>query len=386
MLLFLLLCIVLDIINHQFWLNDFKVYYGAAENLKNGADIYGSAFGLGSGFFKYSPFAAMIFIPLTFLNYFFAEIFFCFLIFIATFYIFKWLMKNMLSNEKNTFLIPFFTLLVCAVHFQRELHLGNINLILIALLLFIFELIKSKKSFSAAIIYALVIAIKPHFIILLPLFLLRKKWKFSAFSICIFVVLLHLPILLVGFAKNGLLFHHWIAAMISHNKASEGNEQTIYFIFQHYFLKPLSIQNNSFFNLILLGIVALLISFAVIKNLRNERTQPELSERNFCLEYLMLIAIVPNLVITDTNHFLFCIPIIFILINHLFSKPSNVFLKIISILFLFLFGAKATGIIGNDLADVYLLNGMLGISNLAIILLGWKIEFDHKTILNFENK
>ena len=100
----------------------------------------------------------------------------------------------------------------------------------------------------------------------------------------------------------------------------------------------------------------------------------------------MLIAIVPNLVITDTNHFLFCIPIIFILINHLFSKPSNVFLKIISILFLFLFGAKATGIIGNDLADVYLLNGMLGISNLAIILLGWKIEFDHKTILNFENK
>jgi hypothetical protein len=56
-------------INERFWLNDFKVYYSAAQALISGEQVYGVPFGLDTGFYKYSPFVAMLFVPYTFFNY-----------------------------------------------------------------------------------------------------------------------------------------------------------------------------------------------------------------------------------------------------------------------------------------------------------------------------
>src|SRR5690242_14024338 len=56
-------------INGRFWLNDFKVYYSAAQALVNGQQVYGVPFGLDTGYYKYSPFVAMLFVPYTFLPY-----------------------------------------------------------------------------------------------------------------------------------------------------------------------------------------------------------------------------------------------------------------------------------------------------------------------------
>src|SRR5258705_11453838 len=56
-------------INGRFWLNDFKVYYSAAQALISGKQVYGIAFGLDTGFYKYAPFVAMLFVPYTFFAY-----------------------------------------------------------------------------------------------------------------------------------------------------------------------------------------------------------------------------------------------------------------------------------------------------------------------------
>src|SRR5689334_15868891 len=56
-------------INGRFWLNDFRVYYSAAQALVNGKQVYGTPFGLDTGFYKYSPFVAMLFVPYTFLSF-----------------------------------------------------------------------------------------------------------------------------------------------------------------------------------------------------------------------------------------------------------------------------------------------------------------------------
>ena len=87
------------------------------------------------------------------------------------------------------------------------------------------------------------------------------------------------------------------------------------------------------------------------------------------MEYFTLIAIIPNLVITDTEHFLFAMPIIFSLVTFLFFTKNGKLISAISILFLILFGLKINDVIGNNIADVYLQNSVLGISNLVIILL-----------------
>src|SRR5689334_6280905 len=56
-------------INHRFWLNDFKVYYGAAQSLMAGTPLYGVLYALGSGYYKYSPFTAMMVIPFALFPY-----------------------------------------------------------------------------------------------------------------------------------------------------------------------------------------------------------------------------------------------------------------------------------------------------------------------------
>src|SRR5438046_538911 len=68
-LLFCLADYIIESINGRLWMNDFRVYYSAAAELLNGHDIYGKAYGLGSGYFKYSPFVALVFIPFAVLPY-----------------------------------------------------------------------------------------------------------------------------------------------------------------------------------------------------------------------------------------------------------------------------------------------------------------------------
>ena len=57
---------IVEKINGRFWLNDFRVYYSAAQALVNHQQVYGIPFGLQTGFFKYSPFVAILFVPYTF--------------------------------------------------------------------------------------------------------------------------------------------------------------------------------------------------------------------------------------------------------------------------------------------------------------------------------
>ena len=61
--------LVLEWYNGRAQMADFRVYYDAANALIHGDTLYGKAFGVSSGFYKYSPFACIPFIPLALLPY-----------------------------------------------------------------------------------------------------------------------------------------------------------------------------------------------------------------------------------------------------------------------------------------------------------------------------
>ena len=134
---------------------------------------------------------------------------------------------------------------------------------------------------------------------------------------------------------------------------------------------------NRFFNLpnstfvwqSLIALTALSFGLLCLKHFKDEKGNISLQKTDFAMEYFTLIAIIPNLVITDTEHFLFAMPIIFSLVTFLFFTKNGKLISAISILFLILFGLKINDVIGNNIADVYLQNSVLGISNLVIILL-----------------
>src|ERR1035437_3870896 len=71
-LLALFICIadgLIENLNGRFWLNDFRVYYSAAQQAYTGAKVYGIPFGLDTGFYKYSPFMLLAFMPSVFISY-----------------------------------------------------------------------------------------------------------------------------------------------------------------------------------------------------------------------------------------------------------------------------------------------------------------------------
>src|SRR5690349_4479749 len=153
---------ILEHINHRFWLNDFKVYYGAAKSLVNHQQVYGVAYGLDSGLYKYSPFIALVVAPLTFFTFEAAAVVQYFLIatsivvlFIVTWKIIKnEFFQNTLMNENLILVLAF----ICIItHIFREEHLGNVNAELLLLMCLSLACILDSKPVSAGILLAIVI-------------------------------------------------------------------------------------------------------------------------------------------------------------------------------------------------------------------------------------
>ncbi len=160
MALFFFAFAVMEAINKRFWLHDFQVYYDAATNFFSGKTVYGITFGLGSGYYKYSPFALFIFYPLTWVSYDVAKlIYFIFLslLIMITVIISDRLVKEKLFGQLDTkprLLILLIITIAFLQHIYYELHLGNINILLLLLSLNALYLLLKRKEWAAGLILA----------------------------------------------------------------------------------------------------------------------------------------------------------------------------------------------------------------------------------------
>ncbi|MFM2049466.1 MAG: hypothetical protein RI955_2014, partial [Bacteroidota bacterium] len=258
--------------------------------------------------------------------------------------------------------------LVVAVHLQRELHLGNVNMILLALLIYAWQKIETRNFMLAGILLSFVILFKPHFVILLPLLLLRKEWKIVGWLLVSSTSFLAISFIYTGFGNGLQLMIDWKNTMLLHNEATSGNEQTIYFMAHHYLLRYLNIDSSIFINAALIMLCGVFVFGFVLFHFKNEKQNQSIIFKNYFFEYFLLIGLVPCVTVTDTEHFLYSVPVILCLISFLYQYKLPIFFVVATSFFLILFGIKVTGIIGNYWADVYLEHGLLGISNLMLLL------------------
>jgi hypothetical protein len=86
----------------------------------------------------------------------------------------------------------------------------------------------------------------------------------------------------------------------------------------------------------------------------------------FIMEWFVLVAILPNLVKTDSEHFLCSLPLILMIIFYLAEK-KNVFLIVFFIILIFFYGGNSTDLLGAELSDALFNMGLIGVSNLFII-------------------
>ncbi len=374
--LFFVVFFMLQLKNDRFELNDFKVYYLAMQNFIKGDAIYGISFGLDSGFYKYSPFALLPFTVFYYLPFIIAAIIYYFLVATAiilvlykTFQLLK-LIFNYTTAKQSTLL--YLTTLILLSHFYRELHLGNVNLLLLLLYIVSLEKIVENKQYTAGILMGIGLLFKLHFIVLLPVLLLFRKFKASVSMLIAFVAGLFLPALLLGFEANNVLLKTWLDTMKSHNSSISSSADTIYALIN----KVLSIggiqQQGILFSMVILLLLGIFFLWVIYKD---KHTIPMHSEiQRFTLVYLLAIAVIPIITVTDSEHFLFSLPIVMLSLFMLFSKSYIPLLgKVLVIMAYVFYGGNWHDAWGHTISVFFTQNGFLGLGNMMLIgFIIWK--------------
>ena len=362
----LVLCLILIIekINGRFWLNDFKVMYLAADALLNNEEVYGTPFGLGTGFFKYSPFTGLLFVPYTIVSFEIASIVHFFISGLAamsTVVLIEQIIRAYLVPIRKKTFCTLMALLFCVIlHLVRELHLGNINMILLFLLSLSLYFTLPSKSIVSGILLALVILAKPYFIIcLLPLLANRRIKEVIYTSVSILVFILS-SLLIIGFTKGIILYQEWLAAMVEHNVYLFSNH-TVFALIKTY----VGVTIPTSWSPVLLIFLAILSSIYFWKITSDKDTSSINFNGSLIVHFFLVIAVVPSILITDTEHFLFSLPLLAILLFHL--RKDTIWPIVLFILLILMYEGNSSDLLGKELSGNVEELGILGISNLIII-------------------
>ena len=374
--LFPVLYLVLLFINHRFQLSDFNVYYGAADALMNGEQVYGKAFGLSSGFYKYSPEVLVPFLPFALLKYDVAAVLFYLLnagILVLLLNEFKRTFFKEISWGKEVWFMLAMTFLFFGDQLERELFLGNVNALLLLLTLWTVHSIENNQRAKAGLIYAVVLCFKIHFLILLPYFILKKEWKVVLYTI---LGLIGAGLVLFVCVPNRFLLLHsqWLKAVQAHNVQLDHSPNTIYFFIQ----KVLSSIHMS-----VIPIAAVVIGLGIAGVGYLTFIWKKIGMGFQSNEALILLALIPVLTHTDTEHFLWAMPFFLMILitvstwNKKGKIAAGVVLLFASIPFLF----NSPDIVGKTLSK-QLDEGGIGLSLLLLLLL----SFFYHSVKFFKNR
>lgn len=370
------LLLVVEHVNGRAEMNDFRVYYGAAESLRAGAPLYGVSHGLDSGVFKYAPVMALLFIPFTWLPYGVAAGLH-FLLIAAAFSgallrADRLVRTHLLDGRPVAHLPLLLTLLVTVVHLHRELHLGNVNVMLLWLLLVALDALLRGRDRKAGVLIGLAVLAKPHFIVLVPWLLLHRRWRTVAFSGMAAAILLVLPAIKLGSDANVALHWTWLGEMARHNAfpihtGGEGYEavNTIYSFLWRAVLQHTGAPAGT---TVVTGTLALIAGGVAALMLANQRSTRSVEARS-TFEFLLLVALVPSITLTDTEHFLLALPLVNWLVHHLVPRADPRWMALAAVPVLFAFGGNWADALGS-FSDTMVHYGVLGIGNLGLLALG----------------
>ncbi len=358
-----LIFMLLEIKNNRFWLADFEVYYKAAGRILHGENLYRIA---ADDFyiFKYSPASAIFFIPFTVVPFFAAKIIYWIMLTAAIVFGFvlsiKLIAKRFdLLPAKKINLVVLLGALILAVHFQRELHLGQVNHLLLVFYLLSALLFIRKKPVASSAILAMSVFIKPFAFIFIPYFLVKKNFRavfwFVVFSLVIFL----LPLIFYGPSKFLDQNLGWLTEM----KIELNNKQdvlqlanhTIFSVIARY--SPLRLINftddiTKIYQFVLLICIALMVLWFIRRG--------KINPAGGTPEFALLISLIPLLSFTSQNAFGFTELLVFLLLFH-FNKLSFVE-KIMSITGFLCIGGNIHDLWGNKLSG--------SINDLSLISIG----------------
>ena len=109
------------------------------------------------------------------------------------------------------------------------------------------------------------------------------------------------------------------------------------------------------------------------------------NNKSLVFSYFILLAILPNILITDTEHFLYSTPIILFATYYLYVN-NHLKYTILFGIFSILFSINSTDILGRELSGKFENYGILGLANLGIIITFLIIQRNQKKVDSISNQ
>ncbi len=371
---FIFLFVAVEINNGRFWTNDFRVYYEATNDFFSGNNPYEHNYGLDTGYFKYPPFTLYLFSLYTLFPYWAEQI--VHTIVLTTCLILALpLLKNFVqshfpSDSKKRNWIVYLVFFCIAIHLVRELHLGNINLLLLGLFTGGLVNMNRKSPTYTVIFWSLMVILKPTMILSFIPLILYRKWKILFLMLGAGIVFFLFPILHVGFEQNTILWSDWFKSVSEHGDYIVSENSLNYL--SHFYLGT----NSNW-------IPSLIVLIALISLLFYDKFK-HAGKNNLVLWIAVFTAFMPNFFVTDTEHFLLSAPLLIALFYFASIHHSKWMWGLIT-LAIALFSFHSNDLLGKQLAGIFSFYGLLGIGNLLFITIFLLIIMKPKNIKLNEN-
>lgn len=341
-MIFTFIFILIELRNGRYWQSDFEVYYKSAKRALLGENLYRPD---EDGFyrFKYAPFSAYLFIPFSFFSFENAKIIYSF--FLSLLMCFNYFLCYSLSKDFlilhlkkvkniNLYLISvfFISLLPLAVFFVRELHLGQVNIILLFLYLYSFYLLKNRKYISLLFL-ALSAFIKPYFFIFLVYFAYEKQIK-NVFLSLLFLLIISISSLLT-YSYNNLINQYYLwfnelkIELIRESALGNDSNISIFSLFDKYI-------SFSFFDSLVLKKISIVLICILFVIYFLKKTSAFLSkESKLFYDFSLLCIFISLLTSNGKNVYIILLPVYFILASKLDLKNYiQLFLFIVASVFI----------------------------------------------------
>ena len=190
---------------------DFRVNYEAGSRFLQGESLYRTDDG--HFMFKYLPFSALLYAPLSLLPLELAKAIWYVALVLCAVGIFYLSYKMASANREVTTAMIVFPPLILAKFFFREMKLGQINIIVALILLFMVWSLISKRPVRSGFFWGLATSLKPYGMIFFPYFVVKKQWTALASGVGVIFFALLVPSVFYGIRGNFHLLREWASTL-----------------------------------------------------------------------------------------------------------------------------------------------------------------------------
>ncbi|MGD8534358.1 MAG: glycosyltransferase family 87 protein [Candidatus Aminicenantes bacterium] len=285
----LVLLILIFLLKVQEHMRDFEVNYTAGKRLRAGENLYLKKDG--HYMFKYLPSSALFYIPLSFLPLNVAKAIWYVLVAFSIYSIVIISYRILPLKKGKPHYLLVFTPLILLRYFLREIQLGQINAVVGMILLFMVWFLISEKDrklaqseIGAGLLWGLALSLKPHSLIFLPYFLIKKKFKALLSGLGFLVLALFITSLFYGFQGYAAVLKEWIATLSRSTPGLFTSQDNISFVAM--FMKWTGERNLA---LVLAGAIIILVAFLMLAVILRGRGV----ERAPVLECSILLILIP---------------------------------------------------------------------------------------------